>query len=113
MICHQTVKTSVHDRDMLESDNATYLVENFVPANAPLRIAVVTETWPPEVNGVALTLSRLIQELSQRQHTIQLIRPRQDRHWHGVGLFRTHYGRTYGRLCCQVHGAWGFICHVS
>lgn len=65
---------------MLESDNAPYLVENFVPANAPLRIAVVTETWPPEVNGVALTLSRLIQELSQRQHTIQLIRPRQGRH---------------------------------
>lgn len=65
---------------MLESDNASYLVENIVPANAPLRIAVVTETWPPEVNGVALTLSRLIQELSQRQHTLQLIRPRQDRH---------------------------------
>jgi glycosyltransferase involved in cell wall biosynthesis len=65
---------------MLESDNASFFVENFVPANAPLRIAVVTETWPPEVNGVALTLSRLIQELSLRQHTIQLIRPRQDRH---------------------------------
>jgi len=65
---------------MHDSDNASYCVENFVPANAPLRIAVVTETWPPEVNGVALTLSRLIQELSQRQHTIQLIRPRQDRH---------------------------------
>ena len=65
---------------MHDSDNEPYLVENFVPANAPLRIAVVTETWPPEVNGVALTLSRLIQELSQRQHTIQLIRPRQDRH---------------------------------
>lgn len=65
---------------MLEPNNAPYCVENFVPANAPLRIAVVTETWPPEVNGVALTLSRLIQELSQRQHTIQLIRPRQDRH---------------------------------
>lgn len=65
---------------MLESDHASFWVENFVPANAPLRIAVVTETWPPEVNGVALTLSRLIHELSQRQHTIQLIRPRQDRH---------------------------------
>ena len=65
---------------MQEQDNASFWVENFVPANAPLRIAVVTETWPPEVNGVALTLSRLIQELSQRQHTIQLIRPRQDRH---------------------------------
>ncbi|MEY3613768.1 MAG: GDP-mannose-dependent alpha-mannosyltransferase [Pseudomonadota bacterium] len=65
---------------MLESDNASYCVENFVPPNAPLRIAVVTETWPPEVNGVAMTLSRLIQELSLRQHSIQLIRPRQDRH---------------------------------
>ena len=65
---------------MQEQDNASFWVENFVPDNAPLRIAVVTETWPPEVNGVALTLSRLIQELSQRQHTIQLIRPRQDRH---------------------------------
>jgi glycosyltransferase involved in cell wall biosynthesis len=65
---------------MQEPDNASFLVENFVPPNSPLRIAVVTETWPPEVNGVALTLSRLIHELSQRQHTIQLIRPRQDRH---------------------------------
>lgn len=57
-----------------------FLIENFVPENLPLRIAVVTETWPPEVNGVALTLSRLIQELSQRQHAIQLIRPRQGQH---------------------------------
>lgn len=65
---------------MEDLNNELFWVENFVPDNAPLRIAVVTETWPPEVNGVALTLSRLIQELSQRQHTIQLIRPRQDRH---------------------------------
>jgi glycosyltransferase involved in cell wall biosynthesis len=56
------------------------LVENIEPANPPLRIAVVTETWPPEVNGVALTLSKLVNQLSQRQHTIQLIRPRQDKH---------------------------------
>lgn len=60
--------------------NDRILVENFEPKDAPLRIAVVTETWPPEVNGVALTLSKLIQQLSQRQHTIQLIRPRQDKH---------------------------------
>lgn len=62
---------------MHDSENDSFLVENFVPSNPSLRIAVVTETWPPEVNGVALTLSRLIQELSLRQHTIQLIRPRQ------------------------------------
>lgn len=60
--------------------NDPIVVENFEPENKPLRIAVVTETWPPEVNGVALTLSRLVQQLSQRNHTIQLIRPRQDKH---------------------------------
>ena len=60
--------------------NERILVEHFEPRDPPLRIAVVTETWPPEVNGVALTLSKLIQQLSQRQHTIQLIRPRQDKH---------------------------------
>ncbi|MEN9899980.1 MAG: hypothetical protein RLZZ152_1024, partial [Pseudomonadota bacterium] len=42
-----------------------------------LRIAVVTETWPPEVNGVAMTLAKLVQGLSHRNHDVQLIRPRQ------------------------------------
>lgn len=60
------------------------LVEHFEPSQRFLRIAVVTETWPPEVNGVAVTLSKLIQHLGQRQHTIQLIRPRQDKHDAGV-----------------------------
>lgn len=59
-------------------------VENIEPASAPLRIAVVTETWPPEVNGVALTLSKLVHLLSQRNHTIQLIRPRQNQHDSGL-----------------------------
>jgi glycosyltransferase involved in cell wall biosynthesis len=62
---------------MHDSEHDPFLVENFEPPNPSMRIAVVTETWPPEVNGVALTLSRLIHELSLRQHTIQLIRPRQ------------------------------------
>jgi glycosyltransferase involved in cell wall biosynthesis len=43
----------------------------------PLRIAVVTETYPPEVNGVAMTLGRLVGALQQRNHCMQLIRPRQ------------------------------------
>lgn len=63
---------------MDHSDKSPYLLENFEPENPSLRIAVVTETWPPEVNGVALTLSRLVQELRLKQHTIQLIRPRQN-----------------------------------
>ena len=59
-------------------------VENFEPTHKFLRIAVVTETWPPEVNGVAMTLSQLINHLGKRQHTIQLIRPRQDKTDEGV-----------------------------
>lgn len=44
-----------------------------------LRIAVVTETYPPEINGVSMTISRMVAGLQQRQHRIQLIRPRQNR----------------------------------
>ena len=46
-------------------------------ALARLRIAVVTETYPPEVNGVAITLAQLIAALQRRSHDVQLIRPRQ------------------------------------
>lgn len=44
----------------------------------PLRIAFVTETYPPEVNGVAMTLAELVRRLQARHHQIELIRPRQD-----------------------------------
>jgi glycosyltransferase involved in cell wall biosynthesis len=65
------------------STNAPITVENLEPTHRFLRVAVVTETWPPEVNGVAVTLSKLIHHLGQRHHTIQLIRPRQDKHDEG------------------------------
>lgn len=45
-----------------------------------LRVAVVTETYPPEVNGVAVTLARIVQGLRARGHTVQLVRPRQATH---------------------------------
>ncbi|MCK9685297.1 glycosyltransferase family 4 protein [Scleromatobacter humisilvae] len=43
----------------------------------PLRIACVTETYPPEVNGVAMTVARLVQSLRARHHAVQVVRPRQ------------------------------------
>jgi len=43
----------------------------------PLRVSVVTETWPPEVNGVSLSLHRLVEEMRHRSHPIQLVRLRQ------------------------------------
>jgi glycosyltransferase involved in cell wall biosynthesis len=42
-----------------------------------LRIAYVTETWPPEINGVALTVERSVRYLRERGHTLTLVRPRQ------------------------------------
>ncbi len=49
------------------------------PAQRSLRLAVVTETYPPEVNGVAMTIARLVEGLRARNHSIQLVRPRQDK----------------------------------
>lgn len=52
-------------------------IENYPPPQRSLRIAVVTETYPPEVNGVALTVDRLVRGLQARNHELQVIRPRQ------------------------------------
>lgn len=42
-----------------------------------LRVAIVTETWPPEINGVALSLLQLCKGLQKLGHKILLIRPEQ------------------------------------
>lgn len=63
---------------MLRAMDAAELTCQTLPSLRPqLRIAVVTETYPPEVNGVAMTLGRLVDGLQLRNHQIQLIRPRQ------------------------------------
>lgn len=53
------------------------LIETYSTRAASLRIAVVTETFPPEVNGVAMTLGKLVDGLLQRGHAVQMVRPRQ------------------------------------
>ena len=42
-----------------------------------LHITLITETFPPEINGVANTLGRLCDGLRARGHQVDLIRPRQ------------------------------------
>lgn len=42
-----------------------------------MRIAVVTETYPPEVNGVALTVHALVSQMAADGHTMLLVRPDQ------------------------------------
>jgi glycosyltransferase involved in cell wall biosynthesis len=43
----------------------------------PLYIAVVTETYPPEINGVAMTVGRLVSGMRARGNRVDVLRPRQ------------------------------------
>jgi len=52
-------------------------VERISASRPPLNIAVVTETYPPDINGVAHTLSKIVDGLRVRGHVIWLVRPRQ------------------------------------
>ncbi len=40
-----------------------------------LRVALVTETYPPEINGVATTVAHLVDGISRRGHVVELTRP--------------------------------------
>jgi glycosyltransferase involved in cell wall biosynthesis len=42
-----------------------------------MRIGIVSETYPPEINGVALTVHSLAAGLAAHGHSVDLIRPRQ------------------------------------
>jgi len=52
--------------------------ENF-QTSAPLDIALVTETYLPEVNGVAVTVARMVEGMLKRGNRIHMIRPRQSK----------------------------------
>jgi glycosyltransferase involved in cell wall biosynthesis len=60
-------------------DSGQIICQQLPTTRRTLRVAVVTETYPPEINGVAMTIGRMVAGLQQRQHQVQLIRPRQHR----------------------------------
>jgi len=62
---------------MSEADEL--LVERLPRARRVLRVAVVTESYPPDVGDLALTSAHLVEGLRRREHDIQLVRPRHDR----------------------------------
>lgn len=45
-----------------------------------LHITLISETFPPEINGLATTLGRLSEGLLQRGHQVELVRPRVSMH---------------------------------
>lgn len=51
--------------------------EMFTSQSPNLNVSLVTETFIPEVNGVAMTLGKLVHGLVNRGHCVQVIRPRQ------------------------------------
>lgn len=57
--------------------DAPFLLEQWPARRPSLRVAVVTETFPPEVNGVAMTLGRMVDGLRGRNHHVLLVRPKQ------------------------------------
>ena len=58
-------------------EHTSLQIEELSAARPLLRMAVVTETYPPEINGVAMTIGRIVSAMQARAHQIQLIRPRQ------------------------------------
>jgi glycosyltransferase involved in cell wall biosynthesis len=62
-----------------------------LPDPGNLNLVLVTETWPPEINGVAMTLSRLVKGLAQRHWQVTLVRPRQK----GEGKLATDRKNTH------------------
>jgi glycosyltransferase involved in cell wall biosynthesis len=55
------------------------VVDELQSGRRSLRLAIVTETYPPEINGVSMTIARFVEGLRTRGHDVQLVRPRQDR----------------------------------
>lgn len=43
-----------------------------------MKITIVTETFPPEINGVAMTFGHLVRELGRQGHEVTVCRPRRD-----------------------------------
>lgn len=58
--------------------DSVFIVDDLAPSRRCLRIALVTETYPPEVNGVSLTVARMAEGLRERDHAVQVVRLRQD-----------------------------------
>jgi glycosyltransferase involved in cell wall biosynthesis len=47
-------------------------------AEPTMRLSLVSETYPPEINGVALTVRDLAHGLAARGHSVQVVRPRRE-----------------------------------
>jgi|GEM_PF-125921 len=69
---------TAHDYDPVHQSDSVNTSDN--KQSGTLRIALVTETWPPEINGVAHSVFQLAKGLQQNGHRLLLVRPAQSMH---------------------------------
>ena len=55
-----------------EWDGADLEVQAYPACRTVLRVAFVTETYPPEINGVSLTVARFVEGLHALDHVITI-----------------------------------------
>lgn len=60
-----------------DSAQSGIVVESYPARHTALQLALVTETFPPEVNGVANTWRHLTHHFAHMGHSVQVVRPRQ------------------------------------
>ncbi len=58
-------------------------------SHRPMRILLATDAWEPQVNGVVRTLTRVVSELKEMGHTVEVIHP---------GQFKTFPLPTYAEI---------------
>lgn len=68
---HQSRSENFNTDNHNNSDQAT----TSLPRTQKLKIALVTETWLPEINGVAHSIYQLANGLKENGHSILLVRP--------------------------------------
>lgn len=63
--------------DMRSNSKSVEVCHSLIAPKRNFRIAIVTETYYPEINGVAKTLHKMVNDLVERGNEILLFRPRQ------------------------------------
>jgi glycosyltransferase involved in cell wall biosynthesis len=71
--CLEAVKETTASSLLFKYNNNQKLA--YQPKKPKRRIALITETWPPEINGVANSIYQLANGLNENGHSILLVRP--------------------------------------
>ena len=72
--------------------------QSAIAIDRPLTIAIVSDAWAPQVNGVVRTLGRTVAELQELGHTVTVISP---------SNFRTLPCPSYPEIRLAVTSRWG------